>query len=263
MSQLDRHLTTEELSALLDDEFEQKEPGDEQGGHLTTCQHCQRELAELRQTVNLLHALPQPTLPRSFLLPAGIIPITTTDTQTQDTPNIHILGLTNSTRQRRPIRTSMGHRVLSLAGTLAAVVGILFILSGLIPLTLPPTPTSAGTSTASTNSSGKIAKQANSSAASSANQPVVPNATGQDSGTPIQNQQDSQAVPAPDTQTQNAPGIQPAPKQEVVQSPHPPPAPPFLDLDATGVRIGLGILLFIAGMMGITVGRERSKGVRS
>ncbi len=175
MSQLDRHLTTEELSVLLDDQFEPEEAGAELRGHLTTCQQCQYELAELRQTVHLLHALPQPALPRSFVLPAGMLQITTTDTQTQNVSNIHISGSTNRTQPHRPTRTSIGRRVLNLVGTLAAVVGILFILSGFI--TVMPHMAASSSTASTTASAPNIAMPANQSAASTAGRSLAPAAT--------------------------------------------------------------------------------------
>ncbi|MBA2681593.1 MAG: hypothetical protein H0U76_24760, partial [Ktedonobacteraceae bacterium] len=59
------------------------------------------------------------------------------------------------------------------------------------------------------------------------------------------------------TQTQNGTAIQPSQEQKSAQET--PPTPFFFDWGATGTRIGLGILLFIAGMMGIALGRERGR----
>ncbi len=67
MAQDKRHLTTEQLSALLDKEASAEEQAQWEA-HLSTCPQCQRALTALRQTVAMLHALPQPTLPRSFVL---------------------------------------------------------------------------------------------------------------------------------------------------------------------------------------------------
>ncbi len=258
MSQLDRHLTIEQLSALLDNL--QEDAGTESRGHLASCQHCQQELAELRQTINLLHALPQPVLPRSFVLPAGIIQITPERMQAQSEPNIHILRSTNSSSQqtRKRARTSTGHRVLSFAGTLAAVIGILFVLSGFVP-SMPQmaasTSTSSGGSSVSadapTNSGPSSANGSVNSAASSAG-------TGQQNSTPAVEQPRSVLAPDP-TPVQNVAGIQPAQKQETEQKTALPTTTSSFDEEAAGIRIGLGILLFIVGMMGIAVGRERSK----
>lgn len=252
MSQLDRHLTTEQLSALLDNQPE--EAGEAYRRHLASCQQCQQELAELRQTVNLLRALPQPALPRSFVLPAGIPQITSERSNAQLEPNIHVLRSTNSSLQRARTRTSTGRKVLSLAGTLAAVVGILFVLSGFVPSMSQMAASTGGSSvSAGAPSYSSAASSTNGSTASSA-------------GSGSQNSAAAQPrdVQAPDpTQSQNIAGIQPAQKQETEQSAAPPTAPPFFDWGATGIRIGLGILLFIVGIMGIAIGRERNKKARA
>lgn len=260
MSQLDRHLTTEQLSALLDNQLE--ETGETYRGHLASCQQCQQELAELRQTVNLLRALPQPTLPRSFVLPSGTTQTGPEHPNAQLEPNIHVLRSTNSSLQRARARSSTGRRVLSLAGTLAAVVGILFVLSGFVP-SLPQ----MGMATSSTSTGGSSVSAgapSNNSAASSANGSVnsATSSGSAESQNGTQAQPRDVQAPAP-TQPQNIAGIQPAQKQETEQSAAPPTAAPFFDWGATGMRIGLGILLFIAGMMGIAIGRERNKKART
>jgi negative regulator of sigma E activity len=58
----------EQLSAYLDGELAERERKPLEA-HLVNCTDCQRELAELRQVRQLLHALPTPALPRSFALP--------------------------------------------------------------------------------------------------------------------------------------------------------------------------------------------------
>lgn len=42
--------------------------------HLATCDRCQRQLAELRATVELLRSLPQEEVPRSFVLTPAMVP---------------------------------------------------------------------------------------------------------------------------------------------------------------------------------------------
>ncbi|GAC1624569.1 MAG: hypothetical protein NVS4B7_15260 [Ktedonobacteraceae bacterium] len=65
------HLTTEQLSAFLDQQLSPQEQVICKL-HLQTCEHCQSTLATLQQTVALLKALPAPSLPRSFVLPADV-----------------------------------------------------------------------------------------------------------------------------------------------------------------------------------------------
>jgi anti-sigma factor RsiW len=254
VSKLDRHLTTEELSALLDNQLAQDEAGADYRDHLASCQQCQQELADLKQTVRLLHALPPPPLPRSFVLPAGIAQPAPESTEAQNEPNIHILRSTNNSPRRARTRTSAGRRIFSLVGTLAAVVGILFVLSGFVPFASPAASNSASVASSAPNP-GKQENTAGS--ANGAANPSTSAGAGAQSSTPAAEQphnlQPNQAA-AP-TQTQNDTGLQPAERQETEQQPAPPPASSLLDWGATGTRIGLGILLFIAGMMGIALGR--------
>lgn len=63
----------ERLSAYLDGELAAVERVDLEA-HLRGCDQCQRELSALRQTRGLLRALPVPTPPRSFTLPARAMP---------------------------------------------------------------------------------------------------------------------------------------------------------------------------------------------
>src|SRR5436309_2497563 len=67
----DRHLTTTQLSALIDKQLSAQELALCKA-HLQSCQQCQSALAGLQQTVALLQAMPEPALPRSFALPAGV-----------------------------------------------------------------------------------------------------------------------------------------------------------------------------------------------
>jgi anti-sigma factor RsiW len=113
------HLTTAQLSAYLDTEL----MGSELtlcAAHLQTCPQCQAVLADLRVTSLLLRGLPQVDVPRSFVLP----------------PALTVLPAVSG-RQReqfqRPLSLRRPLRVLS---TLAAVIGLLFILlasSALLP----------------------------------------------------------------------------------------------------------------------------------
>ncbi len=119
------HLTTEQLSAFLDQQL----PTEEQAlcqAHLTTCDSCQQQLAQLQQTVFLMRALPRAPLPRSFVLPI--------ESATQNTAVAEQDACT-SQRARlahhrlfllpRYVRTTM-----RVASTLVAVLGLFFILSG-------------------------------------------------------------------------------------------------------------------------------------
>ncbi|GER88656.1 hypothetical protein KDW_28180 [Dictyobacter vulcani] len=144
MSQLDRHLTTEQLSALLDDQVSEGEQADTYRAHLQTCEQCQSEFAELRQMVRLLQTLPPPTLPRSFALPANIsaedIEPATTPEREQEAPlpiplaaGRARLQARRASRQSRPLQGA-----LRMVSGLVAVVGICFMLSSVLStLSLP------------------------------------------------------------------------------------------------------------------------------
>lgn len=153
-----QHLTIEQVSALLDQQLSAADTRRYQD-HLHTCQQCQQQLEDLRTTAALLHALPRPALPRSFVLP-----LTTSIEQTAPveeliaSPSIkkqHITPLKRKGGIPPYVYTPM--RVLS---SIAAVIGIFLLLSALLPALL----SQSGT-TAISNSSG------NSNAASSASSP--------------------------------------------------------------------------------------------
>lgn len=63
--------TLNNLSAYLDGELDARQRARVER-HLATCAACQRELATLRATVELLHQVPAKPVPRSFVLPASV-----------------------------------------------------------------------------------------------------------------------------------------------------------------------------------------------
>jgi Putative zinc-finger len=117
-----RHLTTEQLSALLDREASAEEQAQWEA-HLSTCPQCQRALNALRQTVTMLHALPQPKLPRSFVLPVEAAEPISHAVAAAPTPI-------------RPTRRRLNpyvRGVLRTVSALAAIIGVVFFLSGALP----------------------------------------------------------------------------------------------------------------------------------
>lgn len=118
--QQDKHLTTEQLSALLDQRLSAREQA-MCDAHLSACQQCQQMLADLRRTVALVRALPQPTLPRSFVLPTKLEPAAR-----QSSPVTPI-----SERPRRVLPYFVRSTVRAVS-TLAAVLGIIFLLTGVL-----------------------------------------------------------------------------------------------------------------------------------
>lgn len=161
----DNHLTTEELSALLDEQLSEQEQA-ECDAHLKTCQQCRLALAELRQTVSLLRALPQPELPRSFVLPTNVSYIqehrerddnigTPTSVAAIQTP-----GEQERRRQRaRTVTLRRSTRILSL---IAAVIGLFILVPGVFAI-LPRFTNNASTASTSGGSSTVSAPRSNTS----------------------------------------------------------------------------------------------------
>lgn len=122
MAYENRHLTKEQLSAFLDGHLSSTERA-HVDAHLKTCMQCQQDVADVRQTVALLRALPPPQLPRSFMLPTDgqVIPAQAR----RDRPT----AVTSSgSRGSRAWPRSVRH-VVRVASVLAAVASLLLLLS--------------------------------------------------------------------------------------------------------------------------------------
>jgi anti-sigma factor RsiW len=119
----EKHLTTEQLSAFLDGQISEQEQA-KYKAHLDTCEQCQYSLITLRETVAFLKALPQPKLSRSFELPAG---------KTQVIQPQHQVGRVLPLQPGRglPQRQLPAYipNILRIASSIAAVLGIVFLLS--------------------------------------------------------------------------------------------------------------------------------------
>jgi anti-sigma factor RsiW len=270
VAQDDRHLTTEQLSAYLDGQVSSQERT-QWDSHLQTCEQCKQGLASLRQTAALLHALPQPVLPRSFVLS-----LTPTMQYAQSTPQVQdeevapiLLEAHRAARQADPVTRQRGRGATYLRGTLralsaiAAVAGLLLFLSGLVTAL----PGGTGMSTASTASSGA----ADSSAAQSRAAQPAPASAPQSSNADITPQPGygTAANKEPESTlaaNQMTPQVKPAPTTEVkkVQPTTPPILPEllFFDINAPSTRVGLGMLLVLLGVMGFIVFKQ-SKSSRS
>ena len=149
MAQLhDEHLTTEQLSASFDKQLSPQEQAIFDA-HMSTCQQCKLNLADLRLTVALLHAIPEEKVPHSFVLSGGL---TTVPDRTirQDTTLTPI-------PQRQRTHNSTLRRSIRVVSTLAAVLALFFIISGILPLTYVGTGSSASTAT-SNSSSGEAGR---------------------------------------------------------------------------------------------------------
>lgn len=116
---LDGMLTPDEQTAL--------------DAHLAGCETCPHELEELRQVRMLLRALPEPGLPRSFLLPiegelaAPVTPLRASERR----PAASITPLRGRGSDGRRVARTL--QVTRWIGTIAAVLGIALFLGAWLP----------------------------------------------------------------------------------------------------------------------------------
>ncbi len=235
------HLTTEQLSAFLDKQLTPQEQAFFDA-HLQSCQRCQHVLADLRGTVALLRAMPEPPLPRSFTLPAGI----------SQTSAARQQPLPLSAQQRRPPRYML-QRTVRAVSTLAAAIAVLFILSSLLPLlsfhgggassaSFAPQTTSNGSGTTHPGNPPDLTRQPKTPHAS-------PNASGYQTGTPAKSPVAATPAPTP-TPTSSSGGS----TQGSVTAP--PTLPPFLDLSQPSGRLMLGAFLLLLSIVGLIATRR-------
>ena len=218
-----QHLTTTQLSTLLDGQLpiEEREFSD---AHLATCEQCQQELESLRQTKMLLHAMPHPVLPRSFTLPVST---QQTDTSTIPAPITPITEF-RSTPRRASSRPYYARTALRTFGTLAAMVGLVLLLSSLIPFV-----TQRGGNTAQNGSSttSPETKQATPSG------PLSPNIRGT-------------TVTQPNKQPQKTQSTLPSASSGAF-------LPTLLDISTLEGRSFYGAFLFLLGLIALMLGRRR------
>lgn len=241
------HPTTEQLSAFLDKQLTPQEQAFFDA-HLQSCQHCQGVLGELRRTVVLLHAMPQPQLPRSFTLPAGISHIPATRPQSQQ-------------RRVQPYRLQRAMRAVS---TLAAVVAIVFILSGLLTNVHLSSngATSAGSVPLFGTDNGTVHSPINGpnltpepqAQGSTPKVASTPNINGHLTGTPTASP--ATTMPTPATTSKSTTIVKGVPT-------NPPTLPPFLDISQPEGHLTLGALLLLLSIIGIIATRRRRDTVSS
>ncbi len=118
----------EQLSAALDGMLAPEEQS-VLDAHLAGCETCTRELEELRQLRMLLRAMPEPALPRSFLLPTeGELAAPHSPART-----VERAMATSVTPLRQPTRrASRTLQVTRWIGTIAAVLGMALFLGTLL-----------------------------------------------------------------------------------------------------------------------------------
>ncbi len=227
MAKEEQHLTMARLSAYIDGQLSPEEQMQTET-HLQNCVVCQQQLAELRQTVALLHSLPQPSLPRSFVLPAAS-DFALASPQVAHSAPISAPITPLPRRNGWPTYVTGAVRTVS---TLAALVGIVFLLSGLFGTILP-----VGSSTTPARTSVT---------------PTVGNGSGQSLphsvlGTP------EQATPSSNGQTVTTPTphgnthAQQTPWQAFLT---------FFSLGMIGTRAIIGAILLVLGIVGFIVVRR-------
>lgn len=247
MAEFEQHLTNEQLSAMLDGQLSESEQ-EYTNKHLPTCEQCQQRQAELRQMVALLHALPQPALPRSFALPLDM-----TITEQTLTP------IKESYRplRSRPATPSLPHYVYSTMraiSTIAAVIGIVFLLTSVLPLLFSGSPMSTSASSTSSMGSASGAPQA-----PSANNTPRDYSLTQEAMSP-RTPQNGLALATPTSPPKAS--AQARPGAVSVDSPVSPVVSLF-DLSTLQGRAILGCLLLVLGIIGLTIFRRRKHSIKT
>ncbi len=239
MAQLhNEHLTTEHLSAFFDKQLSPEEQA-VFDVHMSTCQQCQRNLADLRLTVALLHAMPEEEAPRSFVLPGNLVPVPER-TIRQDTTITPVA-------QKQHVRFKTLRRSVRVVSALAAVLALMFIISGILPPLHFGASESASTATPASSFGG-------------ANTPHTAVSTPNDQKTTGVRPQEGAATttPTPVATHMLAPtGTATTKTSTGTPTDQGPTAPPLLDPGQPTGRLSLGILLLALSIIGLIVTRRR------
>lgn len=222
------HPTIAQLSAYVDKEL----ASDEQAqcdAHLQSCARCRAELADLRLTSALLRKMPQVEAPRSFTLPLTMAVLPTTPDR-------------ESVRRLQPARSQyVLKRSLRALSTLAAVIGLIFILTGVFSSFPRISPT------ASTQRSNAALPVASAS-------PIF------GTRTPPEAHVTQQTVHATAQAATNGPRPTSAPTSPSVGSAQPPEPqfnlPSALDPGQPEGRLSIGAALLLLGILGFLLARR-------
>lgn len=234
------HLTTEQLSASFDKQLSPQEQA-VFDAHISTCQQCQNKLSDLRLTAALLHALPDEEVPRSFVLP-GSISIATDQTIRQDAP------FTAIPRRHRAQRPGL-RRSIRIVSTLAAVLALCFIISGILPLIYNGVGNSA-TTTSSSSTFGKantVQPTVTTPGVQQPNRVIPPNG----SGATIPPTERAHSLSPTGTATT------PSSSEHSANPGQSPGIQPAIDLSQPVVRLGIGVLVLVVSILGLIVSRHR------
>jgi anti-sigma factor RsiW len=238
------HLTSEQISAFFDKQLSPEEQA-VFDAHMSTCEQCQRNLADLRLTVSLLRAMPQEAVPRSFVLPVGLTAVPQRTAQRTAQQNTRITPAQQKQRGRfATLRRSV--RVLS---ALAAVLALLLIVSGILPTSLPGASESASTH-APTSSSGEATMPHAAVSTPHVQETTVPrNQDGVATGTATHTPTATQTPTPTGTTTENTSTRTPADQGSGIQ--------PVIDLSQPIVRLSLGIIVLALSIIVLILTRRR------
>jgi anti-sigma factor RsiW len=237
------HLTSEQLSASLDKQLSPQEQA-VFDAHIASCQQCQHRLADFRLAATLLHALPQEAVPRSFVLPTSVS-----------------LGANQATPQkstitplplRRPRQNTALRRSIRIISTLAAVLALCFIISGMLPFLISGSGYSASTSSGTSSSGGSttLGPEHPSATASGAEQPNRVLQQGEATAK-------AQATATAQARTP-ASTASPAPNNNHATNPNTGNVPfPTMDLSQPATRLGIGIVVLALSIIILILTRRR------
>jgi anti-sigma factor RsiW len=232
------HLTSEQLSASLDKQLSPQEQA-VFDAHIASCQQCQHKLADLRLTASLLHALPEMEVPRSFMLPISVS--IASDSPTSQKAPITPLPL------RRPMQNSALRRSIRIISTLAAVLALCFIISGMVPFVI------SGSGYSATTSSGAGTTLGSEHPSATASGVEQPNHVLQKGGATA----NAQATATAQARTP-ASTASPAPNNNQSTNPNTGNITlPAIDLSQPAIRIGIGIVVLALSIIILILTRRR------
>jgi len=231
------HLTTEQISASFDKQLSPQEQA-VFDAHISSCQQCQNKLSDLKLTTALLHSLPVEEVPHSFVLPDNVS-ILPDRTMRQDTP-------VTALPQRRHQQGSALRRSVRIVSTLAAVLALCFIISGMLPLLF----NGAGNSASSTASSSTMAPVNHGAATPGVNQPnnAFPAAGSAATTSPTE---------IAHSLTPNGTATAPSSANHSTNQGQSPAVPPIIDFSQPLVRLEVGILVLAVSVIVLIVSRRR------
>lgn len=230
------HLTITQLSAYLDQEMAPDE-SELCAAHVQACQPCQAALADLRLTSALLNEMPQVQAPRSFTLPANFIVMPVTPTR-EERPT------------RRPDRRQhIVTRTVRALSTIAAVIGLLFILVGAFS-TL-----SHQSYNATSGSAPSAAQHAANKVPTTPQQKGVPSDTQSPHSTTNIGSSTPTQTPTPQPTSSSHQGITSNGDANTPQ----PTLPPVFDPGQPEGRLSIGSALLLLGILGLLMTRRRQR----